>query len=167
MLLGLDVRSEVLPHLGPRLLAYVEPPYMAGGSLHLPLVASLDVGGEPGPRSVAAALENAFRSVLAIYALAREDGEAHLRVESHTIEGVSVTLLGSLSPFAFAVGEGRLVLATSAESVARALAPASSDSKPPTRLDDSARWPSPTPRPSPGSTWTRSPASPSPIAENW
>jgi hypothetical protein len=135
MLLGLDVRSAVLPHLGPRLLAYVEPPYLAGGSLHLPLVASLDVGGEPGPRSVAAALENALRSVLAIYALTREDGGAHLRVESHTIEDVPVTLLGSLSPFAFAVGEGRLVLATSPESVARALAPASSDAKPAARLD--------------------------------
>ena len=130
MLLGLDPKSAVLPHLGPRLLAYVEPPLQTGGSLRLPVVVSLDVGGEPGPRSVAAAIENALRSVLAIYALAREDGEAPLRVESHSVGGVTVTTLGPSSPFAFAVGEGRLVVSTSAESVARALAPAfGSDSK--------------------------------------
>ncbi len=104
--------------------------------MQFPVVASLDVGGEPGPRSVAAAIENVLRSVLAIYALAREDGEAPLRVESHSVGGVTVTTLGPSSPFAFAVGEGRLVVSTSAESVARALAPASkSDSKPAARLD--------------------------------
>lgn len=136
ILFGLDVKSEVLPHLGPRVLAYVEPPYLAGGSLHLPVVASLDVGGEPGPRGVAAALGNALRGALAMYALARHDGAAPRFVESHRIDGVSVTTLGPSSPFAFAVGEGRLVLASSAESVARALSPASrSDSKPSSRLD--------------------------------
>ncbi|MEJ7638933.1 MAG: hypothetical protein WKF75_13420 [Singulisphaera sp.] len=138
--LGLDLKSAVLPHLGPRLLAYVEPPDPAGGSLHFPVVASLDVGGEPGPKSVAAALENALRSVLAIYALAQEDGDAPLRVESHSFGGVTVTALGSSSPFAFAVGENRLVLATSAEAVARALVPASrSDSNQVARLDQFRR----------------------------
>ncbi len=136
MLLGLDLRAAVLPQLGPRLLAYVEPPCLVGGSLHLPVVASLDVRGEPGPGSVSAALENALRSVLAIYALAQADGNAHLRVESHPIEGLTVTALGISSPFAFASGEGRLVLATCAEAVARALIPASRpDSKPATRLE--------------------------------
>lgn len=136
MLLGLDLKSVILPHLGPRLLAYVEPPCLAGGALHFPVVASLDVGGEPGPKSVATALENALRSVLAIYALAQEDGDAPLRVESHPFGGVTVTALGSSSPFAFAVGESRVVLATSAEAVARALVPAPrSDSKQAARLD--------------------------------
>ena len=130
MLLGLDLKSAVLPRLGPRMLAYIEPPSVIGGSLRLPVVASLDVGGEPGPMSVSAAIENAMRSVLSIYALARQDGERPLRVESPSIGGVAVTALGPSSPIAFAVAEGRLVVSNSAEAVARALAPASgSDSK--------------------------------------
>jgi hypothetical protein len=72
---------------------------------------------------VAAALDNALRTVLALLALDEKRGEGRSRIVTLDVAGASVMTLDIPLPFAFAVAraEGRLVLGTSAAAVARHL----------------------------------------------
>jgi hypothetical protein len=119
LLLDKDPLAEVLPRLGPGVLAYLDTPGAVGPGGRPPLVAALDLGGEAGDPGVAAALGNALRTILALYALDPSRKDLPLRVESREMGGVRVTTLaGAQTPLAFAVARGVLVLGTSAEAVA-------------------------------------------------
>jgi hypothetical protein len=120
VMLGNDVKSAILPHLGPGTLAYLEPPASRGAGFSL--IAMVDLGGEAG---VASALDNALRTLLAVYALDLKHGDGQLQVETSESHGAKLTTLRPTSPFAYAVSADRLVLGKSAESVARALEPSS------------------------------------------
>jgi len=161
LLLGQDLRSRILPRLGPGVLAYfdtpsetgqrgaagVEPP--PGNSWPFPLVVVVSLGRdekrasqaggarskdagaqEPAPITVAAALENALRTVLALTAMDEKRNQGRSRILTRVVAGATVTTLDFPIPFAFAVdGAGsRLVVGTSADSVARYLE-SSSDPK--------------------------------------
>jgi len=117
VLLGRDLRTEILPHLGPAVLAYFEAPQKGDSAPGVPLVLSVAVGGEP---QVGAALENGLRTLLAVVALDEKQAKAGLTVQKREISGVEVTSLHPSFPFAFAVRGGRVVLGRSPEAVARA-----------------------------------------------
>src|SRR5262249_26214434 len=84
----------------------------------------------PGPSTVpvAAALENALHTLLALTALDENRGQGRSRIVTRDVAGGSVATLDRPVPFAYAVDRrnGRLVLGTSPGAVARCLA-ASSD----------------------------------------
>lgn len=122
LLLGLDARRDVAPHLGPGVAAYLERPIAGAPAIGLPLVVQMEVGREPGGEKAAAALKNALRTVLAFYALDDAHGGGMLRVESAETLGASVTTLSPETPLAFSIADGRLVVARSRAAVARALA---------------------------------------------
>ena len=80
LLLGQDLRTGVLPHVGPSLIAYLDthpeaeeqgiapakmPP---AGGWPFPLVTVLSLGGDRSP-AVSAAVDNALRTILAVTAL--------------------------------------------------------------------------------------------------
>lgn len=121
LMLGRDLRSAILPNLGPGVLAYLETQDAAGGAAGLSLVVSVDGIDNGGEAGIAAALDNSLRTILAAYALHAKHGRGQLQVESRLAGEVPVTALSPSSPFAYAVGHGRLVLARTAESVARAV----------------------------------------------
>jgi hypothetical protein len=161
LLLGQDLRTRILPHLGPGILAYLDSPteteagaatgsaLPAGSSWPFPLVMVVSLGGDeagtsppPGARSreanaqeplrvsIATALEHALRTVLALSAMDEKRNQGRSRITNRVVAGATVTTLDFPIPFAYAVdGPGsRLVLGTSAASVARYLE-ASSDPK--------------------------------------
>ena len=115
LFLGLDVRAAVLPRLGPGLLAYVDSPGDAG---NFPLVVALGLGGCPEDRpSIAAAVENALRTLLALAALDAKMGP-NVRLASREVHGVRVTsLVGGPRPVSYALGPGFLAVGTTAEAV--------------------------------------------------
>jgi hypothetical protein len=90
-----------------------------------------DEGGPPGRAdgpgrariTVAAALDNALRTVLALTALDEHRGGGRARIATSDVAGATVTTLDVPLPFAYAVdpARGRLVLGTSAAAVARYL----------------------------------------------
>lgn len=128
ILLGRDLGTEILPHLGPAVVAYVMTPTESARGRGLLYVLSLDLKEEPSKKNeVAAALENGFRTFLALYALDEKHGKGQLEVESREIQGFSITSLSPTSPFAFAIARGRLILGGTAEAIATAI---SSDTKP-------------------------------------
>jgi hypothetical protein len=131
LLLGKDPRSEVLPRLGPGVLAYLDRPPQDGPDAAPRLVLAVDLGGATGDPGVAAALDNALRAALALYALDPSHKDLSLRVETHETGGLRVTTLaGPATRFAFAAGRGVLVLGTSAEAVAGAYAEPSAGGSP-------------------------------------
>lgn len=115
VLLGLDIRTEVLPRLGPGLLAYVDAPDKA---VELPIVVALGLGGSPEDRpSLGAAVDNALRTLLALAALEGKAGSPG-RVASRDVHGVRVTsLVGGSRSVSYAVGPGFVAVGTSAEAV--------------------------------------------------
>ncbi|AMV37701.1 hypothetical protein [Planctomyces sp. SH-PL62] len=129
LLMGLDLRSRVLPALGPRMIAYAEAADAASGardgSLAFPAVAAIeineeaarDLGGGGSRASTAEALGNALKAVLA--ALALDEKRAPATAQVRTRDGV--TSLDVPYPFAFAIDpqSRRLIVGTSAEAVAR------------------------------------------------
>lgn len=117
LMLGRDLRTAILPKLGPAVLAYMEPKRDRG----LSLVATIDVKDEAGGNGVAAALDNGLRTLLSIYALDSKHGDGQLQVETRELGGGRVTALTPSSPFAYALSQGRLVLGPTVESVARAI----------------------------------------------
>jgi hypothetical protein len=123
VLLGQDLQSEILPSMGPGVLAYMEPPAAddAMPDARLAKVSVINLGGNP---KLAAALENGLRTLLAFYALDPRHGRGQLEVESRVVAGRTVTALSRTSPFAFAVDRDRLILGSSALAVAHALSPA-------------------------------------------
>jgi hypothetical protein len=88
-------------------------------------------GGPPGRAdgsgqariTVAAALDNALRTALALTALDEHRGGGRARIATRDVAGATVTTLDIPLPFAYAVdrAQGRLVLGTSAAAVARYL----------------------------------------------
>jgi hypothetical protein len=154
LLLGQDLRTRVLPRLGPGILAYIDLPSDSidlkaaaadpalGSSWPFPLVVVVSLGkevpvasrptGSPPeqpnaqeatPVPVAAALENALRTILALTALDGKRNHGRSRIRTSVVAGTAVTTLEPPLPFAYAVdGAGsRAIAATSADSLARYL----------------------------------------------
>jgi hypothetical protein len=137
LLLGQDLRTRILPGLGPGLIAYLdappEPPAEEAGRGPLfPLVvaigfsrdATLTPSRADGPSvTLAAALENALHTLMALTALDEKRGQGRSRIATRQVAGATVTTLDIPLPFAYAVdsAHGRLVLGTSAVAVARYL----------------------------------------------
>jgi hypothetical protein len=146
LLLGQDLRTAILPQLGPGIIAYAESPLddasgsgatatatpeassssrVVGGVI----VASLRKSGQPAsnPTSAGPAVENALRTVLALAALDEKRNNGRSKIITRSVAGASVTALGDPSPFAYAVDDSgsRLILGTSAQTVARYLDAAS------------------------------------------
>jgi len=120
LLMGKDLRTEILPCLGPSVLVFADSP-RAGGDQpgHPAVVVAVNLCGEAGDRGVPAALDNALRSFLAFYALDPARKELHLRVESRESSGVRLTSLSGGRPFfTYAIENGLLVFGTSADAVA-------------------------------------------------
>lgn len=120
LFLGKDVRTEVLPCLGPGLLLYVDAPAPGTDSqMPLPIVLAVSLSDEVQERGVAAALDNALRTVLALYTLDPKRRELALQIQEHETGGVRVTsLCGDRILFSYAIGNGLLVFGNSAEAVA-------------------------------------------------
>jgi len=161
LLLGQDLRTRVLPRLGPGVLAYLDTPSETeqgtathvepspGSSWPFPLVVVVSLerdeqgpsqagrarpkeagAQEPAAVTVAAALENALRTVLALTAMDKKRNQGRSRMVTRVVAGATVTTLDFPIPFAYAVDSAgsRLVVGTSADSVARYLE-SSSDPK--------------------------------------
>jgi hypothetical protein len=133
LLLGQDLRTSVLPRLGPGLLAYLDSSAQtvdgnagagsaAPSSWPFPLVAVLDWEGddptppppadsppkqlaahEPLPVSVASALDSALKTVLALTAMDEKRNQGRSRIRTNLVAGTTVTTLEPPVPFAYAV----------------------------------------------------------------
>ena len=154
LMLGQDLRTRILPRLGPGVLAYLESPSNSdpgrainpgpppGSTWAVPLVVVLSLGRNdprafprtgalakeanaqiPATITVAAALENALRTILALTAMDEKRNQGRSRILTRVVAGATVTTLDFRIPFAYAVDVtgSRLVLSTSADSVARYL----------------------------------------------
>ena len=142
LLLGRDLRTSVLPRLGPGVLAYFDAPAETDNA-HAPpganasatacspfplvLVVSLERDSNPdASRAMPAAVDNAFRTVLA--ALALDETRPRTSPDHDTHRGrLHADDLGPPMRFTYAVDRARyrLVLSTSSDAVARYLAGAS------------------------------------------
>lgn len=135
LVLGKDPRTEILPQLGPGVIAYLvrddagPPPAAVEGRTRLALVVGLEIAGGSG---VSAAVENGLRTVLALATLDPKRAEAGMRVEVLESEGIKLTVLrGSKVLLAYYVEPGLLALGTSARAVsdfARGRAPGAAGS---------------------------------------
>lgn len=121
MLLGSDLHRDVAPRLGPGATVYLDRPEPDGRRPDPSVVVAAEVGGGPEGARAAAALENALRTILALYGLDEKHGGGKLRVETKDASGGRLTALSPESPFAFAAADGRFVLASTEAAVARAL----------------------------------------------
>lgn len=145
LLLGQDLRTRILPQLGPGLLAYVESPpdtveggpgeAAPSGASSQPfaqvLVASLRKGAETpaesaraaGGVTAAAAIENALRTVLSLAALDEKRNNGRSQITTRSVAGVNVTTLSSPIPFAYALdaARSRFIVGNSPSAVARYL----------------------------------------------
>jgi hypothetical protein len=138
LLLGEDLRTVVLPHLGPSVLAYFDTPpdveeqgiaqakMPPAGGWPFPLVMVLSLGGDQPPATspaLLAALDNALRTVLAVTALDEKRAQGRSRVTSRAIAGTTVTTLDPPINFAYAVDHARhrLIVSTSSGAVVRYL----------------------------------------------
>jgi hypothetical protein len=137
LLLGEDLSARVLPVLGPAVIAYVDAPAVdstqtganSGRGRLFPVVVVVDLAGDRGRAgpSVADALDNALRTILAMVALDEKRGQGRAEVANFEAAGVPVRTLSASSPFAYAVDRygGKLVLGTSAACVVAYLQSAS------------------------------------------
>ena len=119
LMLGMDPVTEVLPKLGPGASAYLDRPGPDGKP---PVVLAFKVAPGPDGAKAAAAVDNALRTLLAFSSLDPKNGGGTRGVETRSHAGASVVALGGSTPFAYAVHDGRVVLGTTADAVARALA---------------------------------------------
>ena len=123
ILLGHDLRREILPNIGPSYLitldgAELEDAGDAAGPLgRLPLTLVMPVA----PGTPCQALDNALTTLLAFYALDDKHAPDRLRVTSETIAEGKVTSLGKGTPYAYSIHDGNLMFGTSSETVARVL----------------------------------------------
>jgi hypothetical protein len=125
LLLGRDLRQEILPAMGPGVVGWVHAPEPGQPLQRAPavLVASI---GDP---AAAKAVENAVQTVMAFVSL-DEDRALPLRVEHQWREGARITGLmearaGGSPRVAFAVARGLIVLGTDFDAVAAVLADSS------------------------------------------
>lgn len=111
LLLGLDPRTEVLPNLGPQLLASVSWPSESPRATPR-FTLALGLGGPADQvERLRGATANALRSILAVAALDRGDAAAEKAFVPLDPNGVSSAVLrGGPVPVAYAVGPSRLVL---------------------------------------------------------
>lgn len=117
MLMGKDLRREILPYVGRSSSFYVDVPD------HGPVSAvwSIDLLDRA---DVAQAIENGLRTFAALVALDPNRKGGPLRVESTDQGGVRVTTLaGGETPLSFAAAPNRLVIGSDPDTVRRALAP--------------------------------------------
>ncbi|MFO0953289.1 MAG: hypothetical protein U0835_19455 [Isosphaeraceae bacterium] len=123
-MLGLEPRDEVAAHLGPGVALYMErpAPRLNEGSRRPPLVMTVQVASTPAGVRAASAVDNALRTVFALAALDPKNGRGKVRVETRTEGGTVVTLLPGPQPLAYAVHDGRVILATAPKAVGRAIA---------------------------------------------
>jgi hypothetical protein len=152
LLLGQDVRRGILPRLGPGVVAYLDSPSdsaggkAAGGETNpgstwpFPLVMVVNFARDvevsspkhraqrkplvaDSPVPVAAALENALRTVLALSAMDEKRHQGRSRIQTRVVAGVTVATLDPPVPFAYAIDRtgSRLVVGTSADAVVRYL----------------------------------------------
>jgi hypothetical protein len=134
LLLGQDLRTQVLPRLGPSVLAYFDIPgdveeqenatakTPPAGGWPFPLVVVVSLAGDDGPANaplLAAALDNALRTVLAITALDDKRASGRSRITTRAIGGTAVTTLDPPINFAYAIDQvrRRLILSTSSDAV--------------------------------------------------
>jgi hypothetical protein len=136
--LGLNVRRRVLPALGPRIVAYLEPPDFSNAKADalprgfpFPVVVAAEIDEEAGrdartdgSATVADALDNALNTMLAAISLDEKRVPASAHIDVHDVNGVGVKSLSAPFPFAYAVDRPgrRVVLGTSADAVNRYLA---------------------------------------------
>jgi hypothetical protein len=115
LLLGLDPVAEVIPRLDPAALFFID------SGPGFPRAAALGWKDRPGAPDLAAALDNALRTLLAIYTLDPKRIAEHLRVETRTIgEARVTTLTDGLRPrISYRADRGRVVLGNVPEEVAR------------------------------------------------
>jgi hypothetical protein len=120
LLLGRDLQAEILPQMGPGVIAYAEPP---GADRTSPEegFSKVFIVGLASATGLTDALENALQTFLSSYALDPRHGGGQLRLESREVAGRTVTALTPSSPLAFAVENDRLILGSTRAAVARAL----------------------------------------------
>ncbi len=152
LLLGQDIQARVLPRLGPGAIAYLDAPddilEDAANSQQkqprpspLPLVLVIGMegrGAQPAPAgerrqgaaaaeahaaTVADALDNALRTLLAALALAPERMQGRAKITTRAVAGVAMHTLDFPVSFAYAIdrGSGRVILSTSTDAIARYL----------------------------------------------
>jgi hypothetical protein len=143
LLLGQNLRAQVLPRLGPGILAYFESPETTDqpqsgrGTEPAPLgrwpfpsvlVVSLAAYSDgSSPITPAAAVDNALRTLLAMCAMDEKRAGGRSRITTHDVAGMTVITLEPPIAFAYSIDRqrGRLVLGTSAGAVERYLQSAS------------------------------------------
>ncbi|APW63738.1 hypothetical protein [Paludisphaera borealis] len=138
LFLGLGVRRRVLPALGPRVVAYLEPPDFSPPKndalprgFPFPVVVAAEIDEEAGRNAtreggsatVADALDNALNTLLAALSLDEKRVPASAHIEIRDVSGAGVKSLSTPYPFAYAVDRPgrRVVLGTSADAVTRYL----------------------------------------------
>ncbi len=143
LLLGMDLQSQILPRLGPHILAFVDAPAgwkpghrdeaAVSRNWPFPIVLAVEMRADTQPTSplpktprqptVADALDNALNTALAVVTLNGKFAEAHSSVVTHEVAGVCVKTLDPPIPFAYAMDPSshRLLLGNSAAAVDRFL----------------------------------------------
>jgi hypothetical protein len=141
--LGQDVKTRVLPSLGPGVFGYVDTPPSGGDGRHWPFPTAMVVSlgdrvrkpneSASGPvtitTTVADAVENALRTILAVVSLDDKRAQGRSRIRTQVVAGAAMTTLDPPIPFAYAVDRtgDRLVLGNAANAVAQYLLEGSSD----------------------------------------
>ena len=146
LFLGQDLRSKILPRLGPGVFGYLDSPsetvveplrpgQSARRAWPISPVLVLSLGDaekaqEPARVTTAAAVDNALGTMLALTALDEKRAQGRSRLIGTVVAGASVTTLDTPSPFAYSVDRAgdRLVVSNLVDSIARYLE-GSSDSK--------------------------------------
>lgn len=114
VLLGRDPVRDILPALGPNLLAYLLGPRDDGEDLALVVMVALSDAGQVAP-----ALNNALRTLFAFIAL---NGKPAPKLETRLIDRIEVTTLtGEGVGLAYGIKAGRLVFGTSPGAVVEAM----------------------------------------------
>jgi hypothetical protein len=121
LLLDKEPREEVFAYLGPGAVGFLDtPPREKGPDARPPLVVAIEISGGARGSGVAAALENALRTVLALSTLDAKAPEAsQLRLETRDVGSIRVTsLLGRKAPFCYAVTPECITFGNDAQAVA-------------------------------------------------
>jgi len=152
LLLGQDVKARILPRLGPGAIAYLDAPddvlqevansqqkQPRPSPLPLVLVVGMEGrGGQPPPAgerrqgaaaaqaqwaTVADALDNALRTLLALLALDPDRTQGRAKITTRTVAGVAIQTLDFPISFSYAIdrSSGRVILSTSTDAIARYL----------------------------------------------
>jgi hypothetical protein len=145
ILLGQDLRTRILPSVGPGILAIVDAPgeddstVVPDGSQGLfrmfPVVVALELADALSPKagaddpnsqarvSVISAVENALRTIASLACLDEKRASGHTRVVTREIAGVQVVGFDPPLPFAYAVDRAKrtLVVGNSIRAIERHL----------------------------------------------